>query len=217
MWPATTSSRQEHFYNEFNNGNHSNGGNGGFAVHGAGTFSMGNLGFMIGGDFVRWPYPHNCTTVNGVNQPNCFVTVIGGNGSAAVAETNNLADDNVDARLAPWDREVEDLHHQQLRLVLEQLCYYPGLEGVGFGGERLPDLTQEISFFGSVYYYPQISGNASVNVPTSAGGNTTQTLTLQYNFLKYVAGVTFALPRMPVFIEAGWRGESWTAKRKRAG
>lgn len=199
-------------YNEFNAGDRSTGGNGGFAVHGAGTFSMGNLGFMLGGDFVRWPYPHNCTTISGVNQPNCFVTVIGGNGSAAVAETNNLADDNVDARfgvgIAKWKVYVAGSY-----VWFANNYGYPSLEGVGFGGERLPDLTQFISFFGSVYYYPQISGNASINVPTRAGGTATQTLALQYNFLKYVAGVTFAIPKMPIFIEAGWRGDSWTAKQ----
>jgi hypothetical protein len=198
-------------YNEFNPGTHNAGGNGGYAVHGAGTFSVGDLGFMIGADYVHWPFPHNCTVIGGVNQPNCYVTVIGGNGSAVVGETNSLTDQNVDARLgiglSKWKIYIAGSY-----IWLTNNYGYPSLNGVGFGGERLPDLNHFIDFFGSIYYYPQIRGNASVVVPTSAGGTTTQSLALEYEFLKYVVGVTFAIPRMPIFIEAGWRGDDWTAK-----
>ena len=38
------------------------------------------------------------------------------------------------------------------------------------------------------------------------------TLPLQYNILKYQAGLTYAFGSTPLFIEAGWMGDSWTNK-----
>src|ERR1700729_2630518 len=68
-------------YDEFNPGNHSNGGNGGYAIRGGGEFSLGSIPFMLEGAYEYWPYPHNCTTVGSVPQPNCYVTNIGRGGS----------------------------------------------------------------------------------------------------------------------------------------
>ena len=41
---------------------------------------------------------------------------------------------------------------------------YPNLNGVGFGGEKLPDLNHFFSFFGSVWYYPSVNGTATYNI-----------------------------------------------------
>ena len=200
-------------YNEFNGGNHSNGGNGGYDVHGAGTFSIGDLGFMIGANFEHWPYPHNCTVIGGSPQLNCYVTVIGGNGSAPVAATNNLYDQDVDARLgigfAKWKLYIAGSY-----IWLTNNYGYPSLNGVGVGGERLPDLSQFVNFFGSIYYYPSVNGNASVSLPNHypSTGFHTATLPLQYQLLKYEGGITIAVPNWPVFFEAGWQGDSWTNK-----
>jgi hypothetical protein len=201
-------------YNEFANGNHASGGNGGYDVHGAGTFSVGNLGFMVGADFEHWPYPHNCTVVSGKYQPNCYVTVIGGNGSTPVVTSGNLYDQDVDARLglgiAKWHLYVAGSY-----IWLNNNYGYPSMNGVGFGGEKLPELNSFISVFGDVFYYPQINGTAAVNLPNPypKTGYYTANLPLQYNLLKYKGGLTFSIPNVPIFVEAGWQGDSWTNKQ----
>ena len=200
-------------YNEFNNGNHSSGGNGGYAIHGAGTFSIGDLGFMVGGYFDHWPYQHNCTTVNGVQQLNCYVTVIGGNGSAPVAATNNLYDQDVDARLGIGIAKL-DIYVGGSYLWMSNNYGYPSLNGVGFGAEKLPNLNHNLSIFGSIYYYPSVTGNANVQLPNHypATGFHSATLPLQYDILKYQGGLTYSFGSFPMFIEAGWTGNSWTNK-----
>jgi hypothetical protein len=80
---------------------------------------------------------------------------------------------------------------------------YPNMQGWGFGGEKLPDLDQELSGFGSVWYYPDVHGGY-----VGAGGS--NGLTLAYNVLKYQVGVNYVIMHSPIFIEAGWMGESWT-------
>jgi hypothetical protein len=199
-------------YNEFNAGN-TNGSTASYAVHGAATFSIGGLGFMIGGDFTRWQYPHNCSVSGPTSAPvysrNCLVTVIGGNGSAPVGATQ-LYDQSVDGKLAIGIAPLK-LYVGGSYLWVTNSYGYPSLTGVGFGGDRLPDLDHVVSLFGSIYYYPTVSGTASVGVPNHTGV-TTISLPLQYTMLDYQGGLTLAVPSWPIFIEAGWRGESWTNK-----
>ena len=200
-------------YNEFANGTHSSGGNGGYAVRGGGEFSLGSIPFMLEGSYEHWPYNHNCTVVGGVSQPNCYVTVIGGNGSTAVAPAN-LYDQNVDARLAV--RVLNPRVYVGVGYLWMTNNYgYPTINGVGFGGEKLPDLNHAFSFFGSVWYYPSVRGTASLQFPNQypSTGFHTESLPLQYNILKYQAGLTYAFGTSPVYIEAGWMGDSWTNKQ----
>jgi hypothetical protein len=200
-------------YNEFNPGNHANGGNGGYAVRGAGEFGLGSIPFMLEGSYEHWPYPHNCTVVGGTYQPNCYVTVIGGNGSAPAVVNGNLYDQDVDARFAV--RVLNPRIYVGVGYMWLSNNYgYPNMSGVGFGGEKLPDLNHAFSLFGSIWYYPSINGNATVSLPNASGaaGFHTATLPLQYNILKYQAGFTYVIGNSPVFIEAGWMGDSWTNK-----
>jgi hypothetical protein len=200
-------------YNEFNDGSHVSGSNGGYAVHGAGTFNIGALGFMVGGYFEHWPYGHDCTTISSVPQLNCYVTVIGANGSAPVAATNNLYDQNLDARLGFGLAKLR-VYIGGSYLWMTNNYGYPSMHGVGFGGEKLPDLNHALSFFGSVYYYPSVSGNATVSLPNHypTTGFYSATLPLQYNILKYQAGLTYSFGTFPMFIEGGWMGNTWTNK-----
>ena len=38
---------------------------------------------------------------------------------------------------------------------------YPNMTGIGFGAEKLPDLENTISYYGSYYYYPNTRGTYS--------------------------------------------------------
>ncbi|MBV8499893.1 MAG: copper amine oxidase N-terminal domain-containing protein [Candidatus Eremiobacteraeota bacterium] len=200
-------------YNEFNPGSHANGGNGGYAVRGGGEFSLGSIPFMLEGSYERWPYPHNCTTVNGVFQPDCYVTVVGGNGSAPVVTNTNLYDQDVDARFAVRVLRPR-IYIGVGYLWLSGNYGYPNMTGVGFGGEKLPDLNQPLSFFGSVWYYPSVSGTGAFQraLPFPKTGFTTVNLNLAYSILKYQIGVDYVIGNSPVFIEAGWMGDNWSNK-----
>jgi hypothetical protein len=200
-------------YNEFNPGNRANGGNGGYAVRGGGEFSLGSIPFMLEGAYEHWPFPHNCTVVGGVNQPDCYVTNIGGGGSSPVTTTTTLYDQNVDARFAV--RVLQPRVYIGVGYIWLANNYgYPNLSGVGFGGEKLPDLNHVFSFFGSVWYYPSVNGTAqfSIENPYPSNGFTTHSLPLQYNILKYQAGLTIGVGNTPLFVEAGWMGDSWSNK-----
>lgn len=198
-------------YNEFSPGNT---GNASYAVRGGGEFSLGNIPFMLEGSYERWQYPHNCTVVNHVFQPNCYVTIIGGNGSSPVQTTTNLADQDADIRFAV--RVIQPRIYIGVGYLWVSTNYgYPTMNGVGFGGEKLPDLNVPLSFFGSVWYYPSVNGNAVFNIenPFPRNGFTQHTLPLSYNILKYQIGVDYVIGNSPIFIEAGWMGDNWNNKQ----
>jgi hypothetical protein len=198
-------------YNEFNAGSHSNGGEGGYAARGGAEFSLGSIPFMLEGTYEHWNYPHNCTTVGGVNQADCFVTTIGGGGSYPLKATTGLADQNLDARFAV--RVLQPRLYIGVGYIWMQNNYgYPNLDGWGFGGEKLPDLNHAFSFFGSVWYYPDVRSTTSTTVSSPSGVTTSTSFPLAYNILKYQAGLTYAFGSSPIFIEAGWMGDSWTNK-----
>ena len=89
---------------------------------------------------------------------------------------------------------------------------YPTQHGIGFGLDKLPDLDTPLSVYGSVYYYPSIEG--TYTGPTSAllGTLSGATFGWQYRVVKYEIGVTYALRRTPLFLEAGWLGDKGTGK-----
>jgi hypothetical protein len=200
-------------YDEFNPGSHSNGGSGGYAVRGGGEFSLGSIPFMLEGAYEYWPYPHNCTTTNGVPQANCYVTIIGGGGSSPVPAFQ-ANDRNVDARFAV--RVLQPRIYVGIGYIFASNNYgYPNINGVGFGGEKLPDLNHNLSFFGSIWYYPSVNGTATYNIenPFPSNGFTSHSSALQYNILKYQVGVTIGFGNLPIFFEGGWMGDSWTNKQ----
>ncbi|MGA8475706.1 MAG: copper amine oxidase N-terminal domain-containing protein [Candidatus Cybelea sp.] len=201
-------------YNEFTPGSHSNGGNGGYAIRGAGEFSLGSIPFMLEGSYEQWPYQHNCTTIGGVPQANCYVTIVGGGGSSPVATTTRLNDQDVDVRFAV--RVLQPRIYIGVGYLWMSNNYgYPSMNGVGFGGEKLPDLNQPLSFFGSVWYYPSVTGtgNFQIENPFPNTGFTNRSLSLGYNILKYQVGVDYVIGNSPVFIDLGWMGDNWSNKQ----
>ena len=79
---------------------------------------------------------------------------------------------------------------------------YPDMTGIGFGAEKLPDLENTISYYGSYYYYPNTRGTYSgfgVSLP------------MQYSLQTYKIGATWSVFK-PVFIEVGYAGNRGNAK-----
>ncbi len=196
-------------YNEFSPGNT---GTDSFAIRGGGEFSLGSIPFMLEGSYERWQYPHNCNGFTPGTRsyvPECNVTTIGGLGSTPVLVTSPLADQDADARFAV--RVLQPRVYIGVGYIWMSNNYgYPNMNSWGFGGEKLPDLNHVFSFFGSVWYYPNVHGSytsPSSSVVPSASYN------LAYNLLKYQAGITIGLGNTPVFIEGGWMGDSWSNKQ----
>ncbi len=188
-------------YNEFSPGNTGNSGS--YAVRGALEFNVFNLPWMVEGDFRQYQYPHNCGTAPGSvpADPQCFVTIIGGQAQTYVPSFS-ARDTDVDARLG---LKVADPHiYIGVGYLWRTNNYgYPRENGVGFGLEKLPDLNQAFSIYGSAYYYPSVKGTCGTDVcPTGP-------FDLAYRVLKYQIGATVNLGgnSVPVFLDFGFLGD----------
>ena len=189
-------------YDEFDPGISGSGTNGhGFPyrIHGALEFDAFNLPWMIEGDYRQLNYPHTCTGGTTAPTPDCYVTNIGSTGSSVVPAFTVQSYD-VDARLG--------IRVANPRIYLgvgylwrTENTGYPRISNVGFGLEKLPDLDRPLSFYGSIYYYPNVKGTFTTNT-----GSQYQ---LAYNILRYDIGLSVPLSKDgPLYLEAGILGES---------
>ena len=196
-------------YDEFSPGNTGSNTNGGFSysVRGGIEFDAAGLPWMLEGDYRQFNYPHNqivptpagalapCPTPG---DPAC-VAVIGGNGSTFVPAFI-VRDYDFDVRLG--------LRVANPRIYIgvgymfrANNAGYPKRNAFGFGAEKLPDLDQPFSLYGSVWYYPSVKGNF-----TDGAGHV---FNLSYNTLKYQIGGTFTFgPQTPLFVDFGYLGSA---------
>ncbi len=79
--------------------------------------------------------------------------------------------------------------------------------GVGFGVEKLPDLDQPFSIYGSVYYYPVVTTNSNQALGNGSFG------AVQYRVLKYAVGGTFDFGTSPIYLDLGFLGENATVRQ----
>jgi hypothetical protein len=89
---------------------------------------------------------------------------------------------------------------------------YPNLSGVGAGLEKLPDLDQPFSVYGSAWYYPTVSGKYTYPTSTYLGPLSGSTVNLSYSVLKYEAGATIDLGKSPLYVDIGYGGEQFHGK-----
>jgi hypothetical protein len=202
-------------YNEFSNGIHGN--QPSFAVRGAFEFPAFGLPWMIAGDYRSWQYQHNSTYPNNgqcdpppvntlVPPPDqSCVTIVGGGGSTYVPGfTAKDTDYDVVFGLTVVDPRI----YIGVGYLWRQNNYgYPIENGFGFGLEKLPDLDQPFSVYGSVYYYPSVQGGTPASY--LPGG------TISYRDLKYQGGITYTLGKFEgfgVFLDANYLGDSLKVK-----
>jgi hypothetical protein len=196
-------------YNEFSPGNQ---GNSSWAARGAFEFDAFNIPWMIEGSYERYQYPHNCNgLIPGSSTryaPQCYVTAIGGQFNTPVFTNQPPVDQDMDVRVGL--RVMNPRVYVGVGYMFVSNNYgYPNMQGFGFGAEKLPDLDKNLSFMGSLWYYPNVHGtytNNAITPPFPTSYN------LAYNMLKYQAGVNYVFGSSPVFIEGGWMGDSWTNK-----
>ena len=217
-------------YNEFSAGNTGRGAS--WSVRGAMEFPALGLPWMIEGDYRSYSYPHNNTVGPGIvcphlgpvapvpasnpGAPDC-VTVIGGYGTTYVPAFT-ARDTDFDGRLA---LKVLDprVYVGVGYLVRAENYGYPRETGLGFGAEKLPDLDHQVSVYGSVWYYPTISGNFTYppDVYTTLAGLCSGTAfaptgpcvntKLQQSMMKYQVGGTYNIGTSGLFVDAGLVGD----------
>ena len=211
-------------YNEFSPGNKGGVSEGGRV---GATVDVDNLSFMAEGDFQQYRYPHRSSTA--VNP----LTGVGYNSGSPCDGVGNdalPADSGCVTALGPGagntyvpsfvarDTDIDGrvgigIASPRIYLVASYLerygnYGYPRLTGVGGGLQKLSNFDQPIDVYGSVIYYPQISGGYNLVFPdgTVNGEN------LQYRLLHYQAGLTIGVPKTPVFLDFGYVGDHGTAK-----
>ncbi len=198
---------QPKVYNEFSPGTSGNGLSG--DLRAAVEFPLFGLPWMLEGDYRQFSYPHTNTggpcTVPG-SDPGC-VTVIGSYGQTSV-NGFNARDEDFEGKFGL--KILNPRIYIGVGYVYRTDNYgYPAQSGVGFGGEKLPDLDQPFSVYGSAWYYPTISGN--FNFPTDPttvfNGVAGQQAKLQYTYFKFQGGGTFVLGG-GFFLDAGYTGVS---------
>jgi hypothetical protein len=175
-------------YNEFSPGNT---GKTSYAVRGAVEFPLFGVTLMAGADWRHWNYP---TTAGPV-------TIIGGGGQTIVPSFTAQEND-VDARLGI--KVFDPRFYIAGSYLWQNNNYgYPQLRGFGFGAEKLPDLNQTISLYGSYYYYPTVSGTYA---PTGQ--------LLSYRLARYDIGLdwNFGGGGFPLFLDVGFLGNYYTGK-----
>jgi hypothetical protein len=213
-------------YNEFSPGNNGRGGS--YSVRGAVEFPLFGLPWMLEGDYRSYAYPHNsdispaqfAASVDGNPCPHAgvfapaagnqgCVTVIGAYGQTAV-DSFTARDTDFDGRFA---LKIADprIYIGVGYLHREENYGYPKQNGFGFGAEKLPDLDQPFSVYGSVWYYPSISGDFTfpAGAPPALIGTTED---FQQRFLKYQIGGTFSLGASGLFLDAGFLGDTIRGK-----
>lgn len=94
----------------------------------------------------------------------------------------------------------------------KQYLAYPSLSGVGVGAEKLPDLDRAISYYGNVWYYPNVSGTYTYPASTLLGPLSQSKIRLSYSTIKFALGATIGLGHGPFYIDLGYAGESMRAK-----
>jgi hypothetical protein len=179
-------------YNEFSAGNRNTGS---WSARAAGEFGP----FYAGIDYNQYRYNHTCASLT---DQSCYVTTVGNNGASYVP--------------AFVERDTFTELHAGYKILNPRVYVgigwefnatnngYPNQAGFGFGAEKLPDADQQLSWYGSYYYYPNTRGTY-----TGLG----QSLSMQYSLQTYKIGGIYKFgPKSPLWFDLGYNGNRGNAK-----
>lgn len=182
-------------YNEYSPGN-TGGGGASYNVRAAIEFPALGLPWMLEGDVRSYAYPHNAANP---------VAVIG-NYALGTAPSFTARETDTEGR---WALRIADprIYVGVGYLVRKSNYGNPQQSGLGFGAEKLPDIGQQLSVYGSVWYYPSETGNFTfpAYAPLGVAGTTQQ---YQQRVTKYQIGGTYGIGLAGLFVDAGFLGDS---------
>jgi hypothetical protein len=84
---------------------------------------------------------------------------------------------------------------------------YPGMNGLGFGLDKLPDVDRALSVYGNFWAFFNVNGK--YNAPSSAalGGFANYPFTVAYRMFTYRLGATLNIPHTPLFLDVSDAGD----------
>jgi hypothetical protein len=181
-----------------------------FATSGCTPGSAG-CGTFTGGAFESGACPSNdqgCVTTVGAGN----VEGVNGLGQIYVAAFN-AAENDLDVHFGI--RVFNPRFYVGLAGLFKNYNYlgYPNLAGIGFGVEKLPDLDEPFSLYGSAYYYPNVAGKYTYPSTPYLGALSGSQITLSYSVWKYDLGGSYNLGNTGAFLDLGYGGEHATGKQ----
>jgi hypothetical protein len=200
-------------YNEFSPGNKGNAGS--LAGRVGLMFPINNVGFLAEATVAIFRYPHNaapgfdpslpCGVAGQPNagDPSC-VSVLGPASGSAYVPAFEARDTDVDGRLGVRVAKP-DVYLVAAYETRYENFGYPRLAGLGGGLEKTSDFSKTVDLYGSILYFPQITGN--YDDIFGAGEQ------LIYAYLKYQAGLTLSSSRFPLFLDLGFLGNHSIMRR----
>ena len=207
-------------YNAFSNGTNTAIFGPSYSGRAAIEFPLGGIPFMVEGYAEQYAYTHpggngvpQNAICNGVaapaGNPAC-VTPLGGGLTSNWVPQFQAIDGDAGGRVGVQFANPR-LYIAASYITTSSNYGYPHFHGFGGGLEKLPDLDQTFSIFGSAYYFPQLQGNFTD--PTTGAG-----YAVSYRFLQYQAGVTFSPSKKSgFFIEGGFMGNNINNKNNYPG
>lgn len=188
-------------YNELNGGQNTKPS---FRAAVAFEFPLFRLPWMLEGDFRSYRYEHQSVSNVACNAGNAgCANAIGKQGRVYVPAFAGR-DDDVDARFAikvSDPRIYVGIGYEFRNTNYEGGAFPTQQHGLGVGLEKLPDLDQAFSMYGSMYYYPSLTTNGAQNLGDGTTGQ------VQYRYLKYNVGLTLDLGHSPLFLQGGYLGD----------
>lgn len=175
------------------------GGSGSYQARAALDVPLLGIPFMLEGEYRQTAYSH----------PAGSVTIIGGAGSTFVPAFTGR-DYEVEGH-AGFQIAAPQVFLAAGYLQLSDNFGSPRLSGFGAGIEKLPDFAAHSTLYGSVYYYPSVSGTCGTGV-CPAGP-----FTESYRVVNYRLGYAVPLGTSPVFIDFGVRGDRRSGKSNTPG
>ena len=192
-------------YNAISPGN----GQGSYKAVAAVEFPLFNLPWMLEGEYRQWNYPHyaNGKGVCPSFDQSC-VNAIGAQGEVYVPAFT-ARDGDFDGR---FGLKIADPRiYIGIGYIFRNTNYEGGAfetqqHGFGFGLEKLPDLNQPFSLYGSLYFYPFVTTNNFQYLGNGIFG------AVQYRILRYSVGGTFNFGNSPLYLDFGYAGDRLDVK-----
>ena len=173
----------------------------------SGAYAPSNSAFAVKIDFRQDAYVTNDSLVDGIgNHYTRFPTIDGGTALTPVFLAKQTS---LDARLE-YQIGTPKIFIGAGYIHTANNYGSPKLNGFGVGLEKLPDLHSGLSFFGSGFYYPSVTGDYTLN--NAASINNGKTYHQIYSIVKYDIGLTLASAHAPLYLYGGYTGDDYTGK-----